>query len=235
MDAINTVDLSGFLNIISLMTQYWYISLLLGFGLLVGNRWFPQIVIFMISFFLGMFYLFPVIKELDMVKTWMLENPSWEFPVSLGAGFVVAFVGYAFFRFLFFLGGFLAGGALGLWLWNIFSPLIHQHWGEHLEQMPWAIWIFAAILGLVVGILVFVSQEKTVSLVSIFLGSMILSILTLWALMQLQPQWFGSIEAEPHWILEWKPAGIAVFFGTFVVFAIFGFGVGRKKRVRVQA
>ncbi len=212
------------------MTHYWYITICLAIGLLLGNRWFPKVLIFMIGFFFGMFYLFPILTEYDFVHSWIQNNPNLGFSVSVGFGLITAFVGCALFQILFFLGGFIAGGALGLWLWSILAPVVYSHLREDGIHYPWIQWVFAGILGLVVSVLVFVSIEKTISLISIFLGGFTISILSLWVLIQIQPQWFGNYQTEPEPFFHWKPAGIAVFFGVFAIMVSFGWKMGSRKK-----
>ena len=123
---------------------------------------------------------------------------------------------------------------MGLWLWKILAPMVYSHLREDGIHHAWIQWVFSGILGLIVGVLIFISLEKTISLISMFLGGFTISILFLWVLIQIQPLWFGDFQTEPKLLFHWKLAGVAVFFGVFVIIVSFGFKIGFGKKERMH-
>ncbi len=217
-------------DLLGWMLQYWYISVFIGLALLLGNRWFPYIALGILGFIWGMTIIFPWILTIPEVASWFTANPGSELPLSIVAGAATILIGFVLVRFLFILAGFIIGGLLGLWLWSILSLWIDPQWFGLATGFPeWLPWVFAAIVGVVIAILFLMAQKKTIALISVIVGSFMLSILFMNLLILYFSEWFGTWDL-PMGIASLTPLGLGIFWGSFALFLVSGALTFRRKK-----
>lgn len=232
---IDQADIAYFFPLLSQIINHWYFSIPIAVALLLASRLFPKIIISVVGFIAGIGLVYPLIANIEYVKNLIGTNETAHIVFMILTGVVIAAVVFALFKFLFFLVGLLAGFFIGIWLYNIVSPVIFASVIENYPQFSAPAWIpfaFAGFLAVIIGILALISQEKAVSLISVVIGALILSFYGIHWLIVLFPTSFGQIEMQNDVInvLDLSSVGLLSFAILMIVLCYVGFKVGRLRR-----
>ncbi len=231
---MNNISFEGFYPMFSVLINYWYISLPAAIALLFGSRWFPKIVVSTIGFFAGMFLIFPLLLQVQFIGDYISNNPSSEIFFQILTGLVVAAIVYSIFKFVFFVGGFIFGAFIGMWLWKILFPSLTNFLTTNFPnyQLPdWVYYAFIGILGLIIGLLAIISQEKTMVFISIISGAMIIMFLGVYGLLKLTSGTFGSLNNSANGNLvsiQMSTWGVLVFFVGMIILMFIGFRISYR-------
>jgi len=234
---VQQIDINSFLPLLTSIVDYWYISLPLAIALLLASRWFPKVIIAIVGFFAGTTLVFPVIANIEYVKGLIAGNPTAEIVFTVLTGLVIAAVVFALFKFIFFLGGLLAGFFIGIWLWNIVYPGILTYVVKQYPGFSTPNWLPFAVAGgfaVLIGIMALLSQEKAVSFISILTGSLIFSFFFSYWLSQSFPTLFGTVTRNQTQItsIDFSAIGLLFFVISLVFFVFSGFFASRYRRIQ---
>lgn len=234
MEKINFKDLYGFFDVLLL---YWYVALPFAIALLFAARWFPKVLIAALGFVGGLFFLMPLLKSIPMIEEFLIANPGLDLPMAILVGVICAVVAIVLFKFIFLVGGLLVGFFIGVWIWNVAFPWINQ---QILLQQPdflfptWAVWVFAGVFAVIIGISAIISHEKTISFLSILTGALILDFFLLYLLGNWNSELFGTITKPigSSDIPALSTIGLLVFFASLLLlmFAGYRFAFSHRKK-----
>lgn len=221
--------------ILTYVFQYWYFAIPISIALLLGSRWFPQVIIAVVGLVGGMFFLWPFyLKTIPFIEEFITNNPSADIPLSLVTGVIIGALLFALFKFFFLITGVVFGFFLGLWLFNMISPtIIDQIQTTANFTVPsWASWVVAGVFAVLIGIFAWLSHEKTMSFISIFVGAFILDFFILFGLCKLFPEFLGTFAIKGN-IIErvsiLTPGLVAAAF-ILLLLIVTGYFLSRKRK-----
>ncbi len=229
----SAADISQLYPLLSQIIVHWYISIPVAIALLFASNFFPKIIISVVGFIIGIGMVFPMISNIEYIRNIIGDSANANLVFAIITGLVIAGVVYALFKFLFFVGGLLSGFFIGAWVYNLIYPAIEsfiiQQYASY-QAPSWLMFAVAGAFGVLIGILALISQESTISFISIISGSMILSFFTSYWLIQFLPDALGRIELQADQIstLQYTNIGLLVFVILIIVFCGLGFYSGRR-------
>lgn len=176
-----------------------------------------KISIFFIGFFGAYSFLIPYLLKLEQIRNLIDQYSDYKFVIYLIVSFVFGMIFYSIVKLAMSIGGLLLGGFLG---YNIGTFLITKD-SKWLKDIPinfeYIPWIFFAIIGIILALIISKNYEKIISGLSVIFGAFLMSFYTFYILETYAGLKIGNNDIA----IGMNKLSNQEFFAMFIVFIIY--------------
>lgn len=167
-------------TILSTTLDFWYITLPASVFLMFGARYAVRIIFMVIGFLIGLNVVFPWISSFDIFQPILTVETNRYFALIL-ISLLTAVLVYVLYKYLIFIGAFLVTFVLFL----LFERTIVQRFDLEFPHWEWLQYLPPALVGGLAGCTAYRREEEFSRILSVTIGSLVFSLLSLYGIMKL--------------------------------------------------